>query len=161
MSVSFSGSGQVISQVITTFKSDTYSGSNTTYTNVTGMTVSITPRNSANKILVIINVNVGINGTKFYGCAARNGTPIGLGDTASNRPRASFEYYTSDAYTAGCNTIVFLDSPSTTSAVTYSLQEKNQGSGTNYVNRSYGWRDTTGYDAATASSITVMEIAYA
>jgi len=56
---------------------------------------------------------------------------------------------------------LFLDSPNTTSSVTYKLQIFNSAGTTTYVNRSQNDRDTSLYDGRVASTITVMEVAYA
>ena len=56
---------------------------------------------------------------------------------------------------------MFLDSPSTTSATTYKIQLASYQSYLVYLNRSGGFLDGGaggGYDAATASSITLMEV---
>ena len=50
MAVTINGSGQIISQVISTFLTTTFTSTSTTYTDVTGLSVTITPINSANKI---------------------------------------------------------------------------------------------------------------
>jgi hypothetical protein len=54
--------------------------------------------------------------------------------------------------------IVYLDSPSTTSAITYSIYWRSDGSTTGYINRTVGDRDNANYDPRGTSSIVVMEI---
>jgi len=54
--------------------------------------------------------------------------------------------------------LMFLDSPSTTSATTYKVQIINVGGRTNYINRNHHNGDTAA-TPRTASSITLMEIA--
>ena len=52
----------------------------------------------------------------------------------------------------------FVDSPSTTSATTYSVSVGGNGSTTIYINRVSRDNDGTNEDARTASSIILMEI---
>ena len=55
---------------------------------------------------------------------------------------------------------MYLDTPSTTSQITYKFQLSSYGSGAKaWINRSNIDRDTADYDARSPSSITVMEIA--
>ena len=84
-----------------------------------------------------------------------------FGDTASNRPRASF---TASLDSTGHTWLMqsasqnFLDSPSTTSATTYSLKIGGNGSATIYINRSSRDNNATNEDGRYASTITLMEI---
>ena len=57
----------------------------------------------------------------------------------------------------GDKNITFLDSPASTSALTYKLQVKVQSGATSYVNRS-GNDANADYAPRTSSSITVMEV---
>ena len=135
-----------------------------TFVDVTGLSASITPTNSANKVLVMVTVTIGQADqqlTLFQ--LQRNGTAIFIGDTASSRPRVSGGgYYASGAsimqFALTTYSFTFLDSPSTTSSTAYSLTIANGTSGTSYVNRTSADRDTSAYDGRSASSITVMEI---
>ena len=91
---------------------------------------------------------------------ARDASPIYIGDASGNRVRASSwtwsDYYAYSIYAA---TGAYLDSPATSSEVTYSLQLASGYSGqTVYVNRAYGDSDLFQYGRG-VSQITVMEIA--
>lgn len=163
MPVTLRGSGQVPVQVVSTTKTDSFTTSAASMTDVTGLSVTITPTSSSNKILVILTLNyAGTNGNS--GAAyqlVRGSTAICIGDAAGSRPQASGGM----AYIADANSFTtisgsFVDSPATTSAVTYKVQVVggNPSSGV-FVNRSQN--DTNGtqhYNARTASTITVMEI---
>lgn len=156
-----------ILQVVSTTKTDTFSSSAASFTDITGLSVSITPTSSTSKILVLFNVYTSAN--QNAGSAplrlVRNSTAIDIGDAASSRPQVSGIFYTGDVSTSvqasmGVVSNVFLDSPATTSSVTYKMQLLATTSGlTMYVNRTSADRDTSTYDPRTASSITVMEIA--
>jgi len=158
--------GSVI-QVVSATKTDTLSTSSTSYTDITGLSVSITPTSASSKILIIYSVNVGWD--QYRGLQLRlmrDSTAICIGDAAGSRTRSSNTTFadttwTFDTRAMWCLSNNFLDSPSTTSATTYKLQIGAIGEvdGTNvYVNRSSTDGDSSVY-GRTASTITVMEIA--
>ena len=156
-------------QVVQGIKTDTFVTSATvTDTAVTGLTVSITPTSSSSKILVFCNL--GIAAENAQGGAAKltrtisaTTTQLSLADTAGSRSRGSFagSGYRGSAYNyllmLWHQSLTFLDSPATTSAITYGVQVSSISVGT-YINR-------TGTDSDSAdmyrgvSYITVMEIA--
>ena len=156
-----SGTGKVL-QVVSTSKTDTFSlATGSTYTDITGLSVSITPSSASNKILVMYNVSVGSNGTSgfAYTKLLRGSTSIFVGDTAGSRISASNGGTSISSNVISKHCIQFLDSPSTTSSTTYKIQAYAQvGTAQIYVNRTYSDLDTTGF-TRDASSITVMEIA--
>ena len=133
----------------------------------TGLTLDITPTSTSNKILITGFVNVAENYFRSYIIVVRDSTTLAVGDAASNRPRvysASAATSTWDVYDQTPIPINLLDSPNTTSQVTYKIQYKdyqgtsNSGSAIAYVNRSHGDRDTSIYDPRTVSVLTVQEI---
>jgi hypothetical protein len=152
-------------QVVQTIKTDTFVTSATvTDTPITGFSVSITPRSASNKIFV--QVELGVTAENGQGSAAklrRNGTFIGLADAAGSRSRSSFggsAYRGSGGgYTLigwGLSTAI-LDSPATTSAITYDVVVSSLNTGT-YVNRAGD--DTDSNDRLRwVSTITAWEIA--
>jgi hypothetical protein len=156
-----------ILQVLQAFKTDTYSQTSQTYTVITGLTVSITPTSSTSKILVM--AQIGCNGLvgadSWYFAVGRGGSVVtaSTGDAAGSRPRATAVVQQTDAAIGGSNSqftipIMFLDSPATTSATTYSVMGRTANGGTLYINRTGADRDTANYDPRWTSSITVMEI---
>lgn len=125
-------SGGGIIQVVQTVKTDAYtastaSGSETS--DITGLTASITPRSTSNKILISVSLNSGIDSNNSGVSIFRNGTRLtaATGDAASTRARQSFSVYgnVGDTTTGG---YMFLDSPASTSAQTYSLRIMNPSS---------------------------------
>jgi hypothetical protein len=158
--------GSVI-QVVSTTKTDTFASSSTSFTDITGLSVSITPKFATSKILVLFNVYTSANQNVSSAPVRllRDSTAIDIGDAANTRPRASGVFYSGDvSATVQCSIGVasntFLDSPATTSSTIYKMQMASANSGvTMYVNRTAADRDSTTYDPRTASSITVMEIA--
>ena len=155
-----SGSSGGIIQVKSVVKTDLFNTASSSFTDITGLSVSITPTRSDSKILVMTTVNAGANTSNFmYMQIVRDSTPIFRGDAAGSRPRRSGMYYDYD--NTGMNAtinVTHMDEPATTSATTYKIQIECATSGNAYVNRSSRDTDGSGYDARLASSITVMEI---
>ena len=147
--------GKVL-QVVTTEKSDTFSSSSTSFTDITGMSVAITPSSSSNKILVLVDIKMGSSGSQTVRLL-RDSTVIYKGDAASNRPLGFGNVVDLNQFDVDSMPGIFLDTPSTTSATTYKIQAISSGA-TYYVNRTLTDRDTAQYDPRLASSITVMEI---
>jgi hypothetical protein len=158
------GSGAVL-QVVSTTKTDTFSTTSSSYTDVTGLSVSITPTSATSKILVLTNVNLS-GSTRYHGMQlVRNSTAIGIGDASSVRSRVtvaafSNEDNSSDAFIMKNVSASFLDAPSTTSSTTYKVQVRYlwTGTQTTYVNRAPNDGDAA-YSSRGISTITVMEIA--
>ena len=153
--------GKVL-QVVTVDKSDTYSlGTTGTWTDITGLSVAITPSSTSNKILVNFNLTAGYStGTINVFRITRNGTPISIGDADGNRRQASTGYYPGVAGTDATHNNIsysYLDSPSTTSSVTYKIQV-NIENATFYLNRSGRDSNSTTQDGRYSSNIILMEI---
>ena len=147
-----------VGQVLSDTKTDTASISSSTFAAISGLSQAITPSSSSSKILCIVQLNLGNNSTNLYARLMRDTTSIFQSDSASNRPQATYGYTSSGQYAMNPSPIVFLDSPSTTSAITYSIYWRSDGSTTGYINRTVGDRDNANYDPRGTSSIVVMEI---
>jgi hypothetical protein len=150
--------GSVV-QVVSVVKTDTFSMASTTYADITGLTATITPSSVNSKIFVIVNGYMGsaTGAVAVRTQLVRGSTPISVGDTVANRISASTEGISDNINHMTPMSISFLDSPATSSAVTYKVQMQNTGGGgVTYLNRSTA--DPSGA-ARTATSITLMEIA--
>lgn len=154
------GGGKVL-QVVQSVKSDTFFSSSTSFVDLTGMSVSITPSSASSKVLVCVNMSfTGHTASSVAGWKIlRGATDIAIGDAAGSRVRATvgnqIGHQGNDQYHSSA---MFLDSPSTTSATTYKLQGRcNAGTGF-YINRSSSDGDTA-VSYRGVSTITVMEIA--
>ena len=151
-------------QVVQTVKTDTFTSNSTSYTDVTGMSVAITPSSSSNKVLVTASFNCAVDTDNRWSIyqLVRGSTPIFIGDTASSRSVGSVGHVQESSTGVGNGVfnlvIKFLDSPNTTSATTYKIQGKVQSGATFVINRSDNDSDAD-YGLRTASSITVEEIA--
>ena len=155
------GSSGGIIQVKSITKTDPFQTSSGSFVDISGLSVTITPTSSSNKIL--IQVHVTGDGRAAQSRAnfrlMRDSSPICIGDTAGGRGRATFSIYRpNDEQSTESTSMTHLDSPATTSAVTYKVQiVSGNNSGAVSVNRAYNWSDQFAH-AATASSITVMEV---
>ena len=157
------GFGKIL-QVVSTAKTDTASLTDTySYTDISGMSVSITPSATSSKILILSTLNIA-SGAAAYGAnvrLVRDSTAILIGDAASSRVQATFSTIVADSNFAFPQTINFLDSPSTTSATTYKIQWNityDNGTPIIYLNRSVDDSDSSSR-ARTASSIIAIEVA--
>ena len=151
-------------QVVSTTKTDTFSttAGGASPTDITGLSVSITPSSTSNKVLVMFSVSIGASALSTTGIRLMRGsTAISIGDAAGDRPRMTANGAGMSANNWNAMTVAtsFLDSPSSTSAVTYKLQMVGNGVATNYVNRTGRDANTTNDDYRSSSHITVMEIA--
>ena len=156
-----------IGQVIQTVKTDTFSRNSSSYGDITGMSVSITPVATTSKVLVIVDLKLGTEhgDSDFNIKIVRGSTDIYIGDSAGSRRNSSMgvaSYGFPSNTSNGENymkqvSLTFLDSPSTTSATTYKIQIINVGGRVNYVNRTGNDSDNQAYPR-TASSIIVMEV---
>jgi hypothetical protein len=152
-------SGSVIQVVSTNYTTRTVISQTTSVIDITGMSVTITPSSASNKILVLLNLAFNSpEGQNIISFLNRNGTLIAQ-STSSGAIQSFFGMATANdgnyrMWSASGN---FLDSPATTSAVTYKLQSRAaSGTSTLYLN---GTGRNSADDALGSSTITVMEIA--
>jgi hypothetical protein len=147
-------------QVVSTTKTDTFSVTGGLTTDITGMSVSITPKFSTSKILVQVVVyaqNSSESGS--FLTLVRGSTAICIGDAAGSRSRSSTgASYDTTGYKSSALVVNYLDSPATTSSTTYKCQIAANSTSTTYVNRTAQDSDVAQIGRY-ASTITVMEIA--
>lgn len=161
MPVTINGSGQVIVQIQSVTKVDGFTSSSSSFADITGLTVNITPTSASNRIYIFANVlgsATSWSNGPFGLNLVRNGTNICQGTGASNFNASSFLnlYANNDSNTADnmANLVVnFVDSPATTSTLTYKLQGRTQTGGTWAINQR-----ASGTPFIGTSTITVMEI---
>ena len=157
--VSGFGGGKLL-QVVQTYKTDTASTTSTSFTDVSGFSANITPASTSNKILVLVTIGgMGENAvSQAFFRLDRNGSVVGVGDAVGNRKQISgASVYISNNTAMGSTAFNYLDSPSTTSLLTYKIQF-SANAGTVYVNRTFTDSDAATFPRGT-SSITLMEIA--
>ena len=158
--------GHVI-QVVSSEKTDTSSTSTTvpTFTD-TGLSCTITPKFNNSKILVQVNIGLGISQSVFNtmrvvrNIAGGSFSMISAADSASNRTAAHACVYDLDNQgMVYMQDFIHLDSPATTSAVIYKAQFGTSGGATVYLNRSTRDNNSAAYDIRTSSRIVLQEIA--
>ena len=154
--------GHVV-QVVSAHKSDPATANSVypTWSDI-GFEASITPTSATSKILMISNLSIGNNTSMFsYYRILRDGTvAIDVGDADTNRAQVTSSYY--QDHNGGQiikQTSTFLDSPATTSQVTYKIQVCGSSNSTFYLNRSSRDQASTQYDGRGASNLILMEIA--
>ena len=157
-------SGKVL-QVIQVTKVDTQSftpnGSDSpeTFNDITGLSASITPASASNKILILANV-LGSAANNSFLSAFRGSTNLASPTSPSVRTSAfagDFHNGANDDFSRTWS-IMYLDSPSTTSSTTYKLAVTIWGTGTTiYINRAETDTDA-GWQPRAVSSLILMEI---
>jgi len=164
--VSASGFGKVL-QVVSATKTDVFSASPAslpTTVDVTGLSVNITPSSTSNKVLVFYNVYTSAASGVSISVSVildRSGTNIAVGDAVSNHSQVTTyaaSMQATDGGSVSIHTMNYLDSPASTSALTYKIKLGGFNSNTVYVNRTGRDNDTAAYDGRFVSTITAMEI---
>jgi len=151
--------GKVL-QVVSTNKTavESINSSSDNFTNISGLSATITPSATSSKIFIVASVNYTLNNNTY---GSLGGIRIQRGTTGLNIGGESLSSGTvvgqneSSIYGRATLPIQFLDSPSTTNATTYNIGIKNSIGGTVTClingNKSGG--------NVGSSTITVMEIA--
>jgi len=120
-----------IGQMISATHSTQFQTSSSTRA-ATGLTATITPSASSSKILVLMTMAVSINRTNaeqyLQFALQRNGSDIW--DTVSTQPWGVYMGGTNHVHLKGQINLNYVDSPSTTSATTYSITGAAHGGGT-------------------------------
>ena len=152
--------GGKILQVLAAFKPARQSISATSYTDVSNMSVTITPASSSSKIFVTATINAGANAAyEGYINLVKNSTaimqPSSSGSGSTQLCSLPHRRINNNDVNAGVG-LVFLDSPSTTSSTTYKIQAKMRSGGVMVFG---GASDTGNGDFWSAPcSIVVMEV---
>jgi hypothetical protein len=151
-------------QVVSAIKTDVSTTTSASWADISGLSVSITPKSATSKILVLLNVTGGNSNGGGAVKLVRGSTDIAISTAATgNRLNTTFAsfYDNTDANSMRGHGVTFLDSPSTTSSTTYKAQFRMGITGGGYlfnVNAPNG-NDDAAYNMRTVSTITVMEIA--
>jgi hypothetical protein len=163
---SLTGVGKVLN-VWQATKTDTQAISGFTAVDVSGLTLTINPTSTSSKFLVTFNVWASNDYYKSYINLLRNGTVLsanadGAGDGRyrGTSVHALDQGDINSHGLVGNHTITYLDSPNTTSSLTYKIQARGRlTSNVTYINRSVPDRTVTEYDDRLVSHIIVTEIA--
>tara|TARA_R110000751_G_scaffold118579_1_gene219065 strand:- start:577 stop:1140 length:564 start_codon:yes stop_codon:yes gene_type:complete len=164
-SLGIGGTGK-IGQVVQTVKTDTFSTASTSFTALTGLSVNITPTATSSKILIRTLISYGGDANVYgFGKLLKGSTDILIGDAGeSSQTRATFPMMISagdpsaglfKSFHSGAE---FLDSPSSTSQLTYSISCMSSASDrTLFINRASN-NGNSNYIGRFASTITLMEV---
>ena len=157
-----SGSSGGIIQVKSVTKTDTFQkASGTSFQDVTGLSVSITPTRSDSKILVMYDLSWSSSSGHCSCRLMRDSTPIKIGDASGNKTQATGQMHknTGDQYDIEQVAGTHMDSPATTSSVTYKMQVGTPYGSSYDIRVNYQGDDTNeSWVGRTASAITVMEV---
>jgi hypothetical protein len=163
--------GKVL-QVVQTVKTDTFTrSSNTSFVDITGVSVSITPSSTSSKILLMFDADVSSSRTdgaatfiyfkltKAVGGGSASDVTGALGDSRGSSIRAwcnaGSRFGSEVPYTAEHTHAQYLDSPSTTSALVYQVQVRSTD-GTATIGGSENTSDSN--RVSTPTILTAMEI---
>ena len=154
--------GGKIGQVVQTHFTTQSQMSSSSFAAITGCTVDITPSATSSKVFVMISLCAGVNQASYgFFKLYRDTTLIGSGSDSSNRIGCNFSISQND----GDNTsdgvkqvnYQYLDSPSSTSALTYTVQASTFSNSTITYNKTPDNSDN-GRTAQGSSTITVLEV---
>jgi hypothetical protein len=148
-------SGSVI-QVASTTKTDTFTSTSGTYVDITGVSVSITPTSTSSKIFVTASGIGGLSDSAkvVFLKLVRGSTDIGI-STGSAVSDSTTQIFAANSTQSVAFSVNYLDSPSSTSSLTYKLQGAQNTAGTNW----YIGRFAANDNHRGITTITVMEIA--
>lgn len=146
--------GRVL-QVASATRNTIFSTTSSTYVDVTGVSVTITPRSATSKVLVTVNT---------VGSASNNSVGLGLGvyrnsTLIGTNPNGQFSLVHYPAATGVSSGLSFqyLDAPATVASTTYKLSLASLTAGTNVGIGGYLANAAAG--VSTITTITVMEVA--
>jgi len=130
-------------QVVNATSSTAWTNNTSTYSDITGLSASITPQSTSNKVLVVINIQ---------GAGKTNNTNLDLrvrrGTTTIQNSLGNFGTGSNLNQNGGI-TLIWLDSPATTASRTYTVQGASSANIASVVAQLLGSSD---------SSITLFEI---
>ena len=138
----------------------------------TALTASITPKSASSKILVMIQGSFSAPNNNHVSQVLKrtiggSTVDVGLATNSGNRPantgtssaQISTQQFADFQYALWHSVVQFLDTPSTTSQITYQLYWGGYTATQIYLNRTVGDRTGGTYDPRSTSSVTLMEIA--
>jgi len=150
-----------IIKVESVIKTSVFTTTSTSFTDVTGLSVGITPASTSNKILVMCSFFISSNSGSGYAQAkiVRNGSDVYVGDAAGSRRRGLLNAvgYNSDSNYVVPVSVQFLDSPASTSLQTYKVQCLQTAGNTTRIGAVGSDSDSTN-SVRSASSIVLLEI---
>jgi len=156
--------GKILQVVQTLDTTQVSSSGYSSFTDLGGLSVTITPSSSSNKIMLLTtigNLDHSQNTYQMHLRYTRNGSAILTQSSGSQTATTQSVRGILSGDTNGQNCCVIpllIDSPSSTSALTYKVQLYNYNGNTFYYNRTANNTDGAGFNAP-QSTITAMEVA--
>jgi len=154
-------SGRILQTVQTVLSSDV-SASVAAGASLEIMTATITPQKASSGLLILASVSLGKASVaqSTWVTLVRDATEIFLGDTAGSRLRVSVSGGIGGSETIMTTPLTFVDSPNSTSPITYRINigHTRSASDTVFVNRTQSADDQTNRIRA-ASSLIILEVA--
>jgi hypothetical protein len=153
--------GGKIGQVVSTTLSTVTSTTSGTFEDISGLAVSITPSATSSKVLVLVNLSLGSE--IAYSCQLRlmrDSTAICIGTDSGiggSQPQATFHQKAWSSTAIVNQGMNFLDSPSSTSSISYNVEWRETEETTLYLNRMHTTANSVSYPWV-ASTITAMEV---
>jgi len=145
-----SRSGGIL-QVVSTTKTDGFSTTSGSFVDITGLSASITPRSTSSKIFVLVTVSTMGNTSSVDDARVRI---VRGGSSITGGPDGDARVYLNNTTASSPANMSYLDSPSSTSSLTYTAQLRPSNPGTTaYVNRN------SSSTSVFSSTITLMEVA--
>jgi hypothetical protein len=147
-----------ILQVVSATKTDIFSSSSTSFVDITGLAVDITPSSALSKILVFTSLIADQSSTEYpMFKLLRDSLDVLVGDAEGSRIQVTFGTSAAAGNRPQTASYTAYDSPNTANQITYKIQGR-VNAGTFFVNRSSNDTNGTGHFRA-AATITVMEVA--
>ena len=151
-----------ILQVAAGVRTNEISTTATSFSVITGLTVTLTPKSASSKFIILGQLSVSANfnnGSAFFRIRRNTTDTIFIGDSSGSRARVTVATGLSNDEASTAIPIMFLDSPATTAPVTYDFSFASATAGVSvFVNRRKSATDADGREVST-SSIIVMEVA--
>ena len=147
--LSWAGAGKIL-QVVENFHTTSVAYTSTTTWTSSGLSASITPSSASSKVLVFVSAQIGLY--RSGGGGVGTGFRIERNSTAILTTNSNYAHYLEASASVGLYLITkvplrVLDSPATTSSITYTLFGQNYSAG------------TSTFQDGDSSRITLMEVA--
>jgi hypothetical protein len=163
--LSAAGNAGIGDNTVQAVKTDVFTLASNTYTDVTGLTVTITPTSATSKVLLIGQIALGNSSNTAVTTAAfyRGTTQLTayFGDITGSLANGFHSHAPGNSgnneRTMSHGTGVFIDSPGVATAVTYTIRVRRWNGGTAYVGGA-GTEPVAASAARLPSSLTAIEV---
>lgn len=139
-------------------KTDADTVTSETYTAITGLSVNVTPPSASSKVQItgMVSGSSATSASQLAIRLERDGNPIFVGDPAGSRVQATAIIAASIGSAMNVATFSFVDTPNTTSQVTYRIAARKIGSPTCFINRQESDSDASTTPRAASSLVVAI-----